>query len=72
MALPTAPGLYDFLDAVGGPAQLLHVRDADGVLMARFPALGDDEVRLTDLIGEFRPCSRPATRLPATLQSGAG
>lgn len=57
MALPTAPGLYDFLDAVGGPAQLLHIRKADGALMARFPALGDDEVPVADLTGEFRPCA---------------
>lgn len=63
MALPTAPGLYDFLDAVGGPAQLLYVRDADGVLMARFPVLGDDEVPVADLVGEFRPCARPCSGL---------
>ncbi|WP_186511089.1 hypothetical protein [Caenimonas sedimenti] len=55
MALPTAPGLYDFLDAVGGPPQLLHVRDADGVLVARFPVLGSYEVPVIDLMGEFRP-----------------
>lgn len=61
MALPASPGLYDFLDAVGGPAQLLHVRDVDGVLMARFPALGDGEVPVVQLIGEFRPCARPSS-----------
>ncbi|TWO67769.1 hypothetical protein FN976_25630 [Caenimonas sedimenti] len=55
VALPAAPGLYDFLDAVGGPAQLLHVRVANGVLVARFPVLGSYEVPVVDLMGEFRP-----------------
>ncbi len=58
MALPTCPGLYDFLDAVGGPAQLLLVREDAGTLVARFPVLDAREVPVASLVGEFRPAHR--------------
>jgi hypothetical protein len=59
MAVPTAPGLYAFMDAVGGPAQLVIVRERGGTLLASFPVLGDEEVPVADLLGEFRPMHQP-------------
>jgi hypothetical protein len=54
--IPTQPGRYSFHDGIGGPAQLLEVREAQGELVAVFPAAdGEPEagVPVGDMQGEW-------------------
>lgn len=55
---PTVPGWYDFLDAIGGPAQRIEVVQQDGELVARFTGIeGDDEVAevpVAEMAGRFQ------------------
>jgi hypothetical protein len=52
------PGLYDYIDPIGGPPQRIQVREDDGQLVARFESIeGDDEaadVPIADMAGEFK------------------
>lgn len=53
---PTRPGLYTFLDAIGGPAQPIEVVEQDGELLALFPPADGDEgayVPVADMLGDF-------------------
>jgi len=54
----TKPGRYHFHDAIGAPAQELHVVDDGGVLVARFPPADGDpgaDLPISDLAGHFEP-----------------
>jgi hypothetical protein len=55
---PYAPRWYDYLDAIGGPAQRIQVLQQDGELFARFPAIeGDEEpgeIPVADMAGDFQ------------------
>lgn len=57
MDTPTLPGWYEYLDAIGGPAQRIQVLRKDGELVARFhPIEGDEEgaeLPVADISGTF-------------------
>jgi hypothetical protein len=59
MTTATLPGLYDFLDTIGGTAQRIQVLQQDGELVARFSGIeGDDQVGdvpVVDMAGTFKP-----------------
>ena len=52
------PGLYDYLDPIGAPAQRIEVREVGGELVAVFPPTDEDEgaeILVKDMAGDFRP-----------------
>ncbi|MDB5975126.1 MAG: hypothetical protein JWR07_1886 [Nevskia sp.] len=56
---PTEPGKYAYTDAIGGPPQVLQVRESGGELVAVFAGIeGDEEtaeVAVADMSGTFAP-----------------
>jgi hypothetical protein len=57
---PTGPGQFKFRDAIGGPFQVLEVREVRGELMALFPAVDDEPAAalpVDDMSGDWEPAS---------------